>query len=254
MISRWLRELLHLKWNQAHLIIDRQKLTIGNYLYWDGEVHVRLSVAANTIITHLCNDNDYTKVAFLCTPTDCHLIPKEAYDAAAKNYENSTLFQRLFGSLLGLRKNLMPHVDSEDGRKYYMVDGIVPQQGPNYALAKRMQHWMTIVQRAESHTVCTNVAPSTATPSVCSNKLFEMAYGGMHFFKPMEVMWPCTSNALMGAVLLHDISNDNVCEVPGVFCLLVLLRLFCFGFFSNSSSFSHTRIFIGTKKRCKVCR
>ena len=142
----------------------------------------------------------------------------------------------------------MKPIESEDGHTYYTVDGIVPQQGPNYALAKRMQHWMVsngvtvwsvalvgvvlcskrgccivlffflfsllfsqaIVQRAESHTVCTNVAPSTATISVTSNKLFEMAYGGMHNFKPMEVMWPCTSNALMGAVLLHDMNNEKV--------------------------------------------
>lgn len=26
----------------------------------------------------------------------------------------------------------------------------------------------------------------------------------------MEVMWPCTSNALMGAVLLHDMNNEKV--------------------------------------------
>jgi len=150
--------------------------------------------------------------------------------------------------LPGLKPNLMKPIESEDGHTYYTVDGIVPQQGPNYALAKRMQHWMVsngvtvwsvalvgvvlcsncgccivlffflfsllfsqaIVQRAESHTVCTNVAPSTATISVTSNKLFEMAYGGMHNFKPMEVMWPCTSNALMGAVLLHDMNNEKV--------------------------------------------
>ena len=36
-----------------------------------------------------------------------------------------------------------------------------------------------------------------------------MAYGGMHCFKPMEVMWPCTSNALMGSLLLHDICNED---------------------------------------------
>ena len=48
----------------------------------------------------------------------------------------------------------MEPIDSEDGAKtFYMVDGIVPQQGPNYALAKRMQHWMAIVQRGEKHTV-----------------------------------------------------------------------------------------------------
>ena len=60
----------------------------------------------------------------------------------------------MFGSCLGLKKNLMEPIDSEDGAKtFYMVDGIVPQQGPNYALAKRMQHWMAIVQRGEKHTV-----------------------------------------------------------------------------------------------------
>lgn len=36
----------------------------------------------------------------------------------------------------------MKPIESEDGHTYYTVDGIVPQQGPNYALAKRMQHWM----------------------------------------------------------------------------------------------------------------
>jgi hypothetical protein len=40
-------------------------------------------------------------VAFLCTPTDCHVIPKAAYEAAKENYNNRTLFQSLFGGLLG---------------------------------------------------------------------------------------------------------------------------------------------------------
>ena len=57
--------------------------------------------------------------------------------------------------------------------------------------------------------MASNVAPSTATISVTHNFLFKMAYGGMHCFKPMEVMWPCTSNALMGSLLLHDICNED---------------------------------------------
>ena len=96
-ISRWLKELLVLPF----MISNNKKLTIGNYTYLDGELHVRLSIACNAIITHLCNDNDYTKVAFLCTPTDCHVIPKAAYEAAKENYNNRTLFQSLFGGLLG---------------------------------------------------------------------------------------------------------------------------------------------------------
>ena len=31
----------------------------------------------------------------------------------------------------------------------------------------------------------------------------------MHHFKPMEVMYQGTSNAVMGALLIHDIQNEN---------------------------------------------
>ena len=37
-----------------------------------------------------------------------------------------------------------------------------------------------------------------------------MAYGGMHWFKPMEVFQQETSNAVMGALLLRDISDEKV--------------------------------------------
>jgi hypothetical protein len=85
------------------------------------------------------------------------------------------------------------------------------RQGPSYALAKRIQHWRAIVAR-ERHNcaVSSNVAPSTATASVTSNRLFAMAYGGMHWFRPFEVFQQETSNAVMGALLLRDINDKNV--------------------------------------------
>ena len=63
------------------------------------------------------------------------------------------------------------------------------RQGPNYCLAKRIQHWRAIVARDEGHIVASNVAPSTATLSVVSNASFAVAYAGMHNFKPFEVMY-----------------------------------------------------------------
>jgi len=205
-ISRWLRDCVE----DENVVLNKQKMTVGNYTYLDGELHVRLSVACNEIILHLCQDNAHIKIAFLCTPTDCHLIPKVAYQAAEMNLQNAPWWMSSMSGCFGLKKNLMLPVPSHDQKNiYYMVDGIVGQQGPNYALAKRMQHWLAIKQRQNGHTVASNVAPSTATVSVTHNFLFKMAYGGMHFFKPMEVMWPCTSNALMGALLLHDMSNES---------------------------------------------
>ena len=76
-----------------------------------------------------------------------------------------------------------------------MCDAVVPQQGPNYILAKRLQHWRAVLSReqgrhAQTHTqthasthtqsgsmVSSNIAPSTATASVVSNFSFKLAYG-----------------------------------------------------------------------------
>ncbi len=52
-------------------------VTVGNYTYLDGELHVRLAVAADAIIESLCDARKSTSVAFLCTPTDIHVIPAE---------------------------------------------------------------------------------------------------------------------------------------------------------------------------------
>ena len=182
MIARWFKALM----NDGLVPASGNNLTVGNYTYLDGELHVRLAVACNFLIDALCDVNTECKIAFLCTPPDCHLIPEAAFNAAQENYANAPLWQKMFAGLLGLKRNRMKPVEAEDGT-YYMVDGIVGQQGPNYALAKRLQHWMAVAQRAEGHTVASNVAPSTATISVTHNVLFKMAYGGMHLFKPMEV-------------------------------------------------------------------
>lgn len=104
---------------------------------------------------------------------------------------------------------------ADDGEDFYLVDGIVGRQGPNYALAKRIQHWRAVVAReADKVNVSSNIAPSTATVSVTSNKLFALAYQGFHFFKPLEVFQQETSNAVMAAVLIHDIRNPKVLSNP----------------------------------------
>jgi hypothetical protein len=90
---------------------------------------------------------------------------------------------------------------------YALVDGIVVAQGPNYALAKRIQHWRAMVHLAQGNPVSSNIAPSTATISVVHNKQFAAAYGGFRFFKPMWVSFQETSNAVMAALLISDIKE-----------------------------------------------
>jgi hypothetical protein len=42
-------------------------------------------------------------------------------------------------------KNALKPVKAKDGETFHIVDGLVNRQGPNYALAKRIQHWRAVV-------------------------------------------------------------------------------------------------------------
>merc|ERR1712137_327084 len=76
------------------------------------------------------------------------------------------------------------------------------------------QHWRCVVAREQGCIVSSNVAPSTATASVVHNKQFAWAYDGMPYFKPLEIFQQETSNAVMGALLIHDIRNKDSISNP----------------------------------------
>ena len=82
-------------------------------------------------------------------------------------------------------------------------------QGPNYALAKRLQHWRAMLWFEAGGVVSSNIAPSTATISVVSNRSFGWAYGGMPYFKPFEIFQQETTNALMAALLIADTTQRD---------------------------------------------
>ena len=63
------------------------------------------------------------------------------------------------------------------------------QQGPNYALAKRLQRWRATVARDGGATVSMNVAPPTRTRSVTKNRVLAAAYAGAGRFG-VEVFEP----------------------------------------------------------------
>eukprot|EP01121_Diplochlamys_sp_Union-15-3_P007664 TRINITY_DN1965_c0_g1_i1.p1 TRINITY_DN1965_c0_g1~~TRINITY_DN1965_c0_g1_i1.p1 ORF type:complete len:531 (+),score=77.14 TRINITY_DN1965_c0_g1_i1:88-1680(+) len=191
-------------------------LVIGSYVYLDSDRFVKVSLACDAIMQSVCEARKDTAIAFLCTPTDIHVIPNEARKAASSNYSLSNyrnlllLPVRILFSWKGLlSKNALPAVTADDGKEFSIVDGVVIPQGPNYILAKRLQHWRAIVARENGHVVSSNIAPSTATVSVVRNKQFSWAYDGMSFFKPVEIFGQETSNAVMGALLLHDLKNPK---------------------------------------------
>jgi hypothetical protein len=87
-------------------------------------------------------------------------------------------------------------------------DAIVAQQGPNYALAKRLQRWRATVARDAGGTVSMNVAPPTRTRSVLKNRALAAAYAGAYRFG-VEVFEPATANTLMAALLVADLNTGG---------------------------------------------
>mmetsp|Transcript_1398 Transcript_1398/g.1898 ORF Transcript_1398/g.1898 Transcript_1398/m.1898 type:complete len:754 (-) Transcript_1398:1762-4023(-) len=194
-------------------LYPNKPFAVGSYAYLNGALHVQVSLAMDGICRDLSEKRKNVSLAYLCTPTDLHLIPKEANDAAVEAYHEykSKPYCMLLNLLSRgnfLRKNAQKPVPGKGG-DYYLVNGISVAQGPNYALAKRMQHWRAIIARSKGCIVSSNIAPSTSTVSVMQNRTFAWAYEGMPYFKPYEIFAPETSNSVMSAILLHDLNDPS---------------------------------------------
>lgn len=181
-------------------------LVVGNYVYADGVVNLRLSAAVDLLIDWLFTQREVA-LAGLATPTDIFAVDDEVVRAATEAYASGRVrrwirpaVRTVSGGKL-LRRNYAP--DQVPG----INDSVIPQQGPNYLLAKRVHRWRATVARHAGHQVSFNIAPPTRTRSVVSNRALATAYAGAHRFG-VEVFSPATSNTLMAALLVHDLCTE----------------------------------------------
>jgi hypothetical protein len=185
-------------------------LVVGNYVYADGAVNVRLSAAVDALTEAVRATRPEGDVAlgFLATPTDVFAVPPEAVAASVDSYSRrrtSKVLRVPLRTLSGgrlLRRNYLPGEDPG------INDSVVLQQGPNYLLAKRIQRWRAATARAEGTVVSFKVAPPTRTRSVLKSRALAAAYAGAHRFG-IEVFEPGTSNTLMAALLVHDLNTGT---------------------------------------------
>jgi hypothetical protein len=195
-IERWLADL-------------EGELVLGNYVYADGADNLRLSAAVDELTTRLRRARDDLALAFLATPTDVFVVPKEAVEHSTRAYEDRPARSKALGrplrTLSGGRLLRRQYVAGSDPG---INDALVPQQGPNYALAKRVHRWRATVERHDGRLVSMNVAPPTRTRSVVKNRALAAAYAGAHRFG-VEVFDPSTSNVLMAALLVHDLHTGG---------------------------------------------
>ncbi|HEV7961154.1 MAG TPA: hypothetical protein VGP57_01320 [Actinoplanes sp.] len=181
------------------------RLVLGNYVFAPGAAYARLSAAVDALTIHIRRQRAETALAFLATPTDVFAVPPEAVAQARERYRSRSTRARIAGRLSGGRL-LQPNYpgDTDPG----IADSLVAQQGPNYALAKRIQRWRASVARRDDITVSFAVAPPTNTRSVTNNRLLSAAYAGAHLFG-VEVFEPATSNKLMAALLVHQLRKPR---------------------------------------------
>jgi hypothetical protein len=180
-------------------------LVLGNYVYADGGANVAACAAADALTLRLQAARGDVALAFLATPTDVFAVPPDAVACSARAYAARSRTAKLAGRPLRavsrgrlLRRAYVPGADPG------ISDTLVAQQGPNYALAKRLQRWRATIAREAGTTVSLNVAPPTRTRSVTKNRTLAAAYAGAHWFGA-EVFEPATTRTLMAALLVHDL-------------------------------------------------
>lgn len=192
----------------AWLATFDRRLVLGNYAYADGATFAQVSVAADAVIAEQRRRRDDHAVVCLATPTDAFAVPE---DVVRETRERAGTASAMLGR--GLRRvtasrlmvpNYRQTVRTDDGREVGIADSLVLQQGPNYALAKRLQRWRAVATDADGAFGVIHVAPPTRTRSVLKNRVLAAAYAGASLFG-VETFEPATSRALMAALLVHDL-------------------------------------------------
>jgi hypothetical protein len=196
-------------------------LDIAALAYLDGERHVRVSLAMDAISHTVAGHKADTGRMFMATPTDIFVVPQAIAEAVMRRHaQRSRLKETALSPVRALSGGrwLRPHIgqlihNAANGHDYGLVDALVVEQGPNYALAKRLQQWRALLARQQGQRVSFNVAPSTTTTSVVKNAALKAGFDGAHRFG-IEVFAPETTNALMAAMWVHDLRNPDSVANP----------------------------------------
>ena len=135
------------------------RLILGNYLYADGGTHVRLSVAADVLALRLMAARPDAGLAFLATPTDVFVVPRDAVEQSTTAYQSRSRTAKVIGRpLRWVTRGGLIHRAYPPAADPGIADALISAQGPNYALAKRIQRWRAAVARRDGRTVAFHVA------------------------------------------------------------------------------------------------
>ncbi|MEN4984097.1 hypothetical protein [Acinetobacter modestus] len=197
-----------------------ESLDLAGIAYLDGEKHVRVSIAMISIMEQVSQHKPDSSIMFMLTPTDIYAIPKAVVHSIQDKIKQRPIVEKLLTKSIHnislnnfFKPNLKQLIQSDNGQQYGISDCMVIEQGPNYALAKRLQQWYAITTRARGQKTVINIAPSTTTHSVVKNPILKAAFSGADLFK-VETFNPETTNAIMAALWIHDLNNPESATNP----------------------------------------
>ncbi|ANF81316.1 hypothetical protein A3K93_03305 [Acinetobacter sp. NCu2D-2] len=203
------------------LVQFEQDLDLAAIAYLDGEKHVRVSMAMDAIMKYVSEQKANTSLMYMCTPTDVYAVPQEVIHASRDKFQTRSTAHALISK--GISRLSAQHFFKRSEYQLYLsgkqsygiCDCLVVEQGPNYALAKRLQQWRATLARENGQRVSINIAPSTTTRSVTKNPLLKAAFNGASIFD-VEAFAPETTNAIMAALWIHDLRNPKSVANPEV--------------------------------------
>lgn len=182
---------------------------LGTYVYADGARHVELTLAADVVAQDTLAQRPDGVLVYLNTPTDAFLVEADAVRQSQERWAQRSwngrrhrAARRASGGRLFTPAYADP-LRGDDGEAWGLIDTLIDVQGPNYALAKRIQRWRGVVAQQGGHRVSSTVAPASWTRSVTSNRILAAAYAGAHRFG-VEIFEPATVGPLLAAKLVAD--------------------------------------------------
>jgi len=186
-------------------------VTLGTYLYMDGEANVRITAVSDYIVdqaSKLHRQDRPVSFAWLASCSTALIIPEAATLAQKSNMQLVSWWQRSFGQ----PQQCEPIAEGPAaGTRIYK--GLEVLQGPNYALAQSMRQWRAMLLHGDGFVVSSPVTPMCRTASVCHNATMAAVLDGVAYLPPLEAYEPETCRAVMLAILISDL-KETIPQLP----------------------------------------
>ena len=178
------------------------KVTLGTYLYADGEANLRLTVGADLAASALADalGNEKMSFAYLGSSWTSFAVPAHVIEAQKRHFATAGLFPKIFA-----KKSACSKLECEDS--FYFLSNFIVLQGPNYALAQTLRQWRAVLLHIDGFVVSSPIAPNCRTVNLTRNPTLATLLKGVAHWAPMETFDPETGRAAMLAILLHDLAE-----------------------------------------------